>query len=158
MKCQPRRVLWTFAAIAIALGVAFIPLRSLNCPAWDVWVTDQSSNPVPGATVRISFQNYSAERESHEMDAITDGQGHPKFSAQTLRASLGRRVVAILSSATAGVHASFGPHASVDAFFDGLQSFAVDEQRNAVLDWTGKPGRMESRIVVSPTKSVRPAH
>lgn len=81
---------------------------------------------------------------------MTDAQGHVVFSAQTLSASLGRRIIAMLSSGMAGIHASFGPHASVFAFGRGLQGFAIDQQRNVLLDWTGKPDRMESRIVVAP--------
>lgn len=131
----------------IAVGVAFIPVSSLNCPGWDVWVTDQSGQPVSGVTVRLTCRNYSAEPVSQEMDAITDAQGHVAFGARTVNASLGRRVVAMLSSATAGAHASFGPHASVFAFGNGLEGFAIDRQ-NVVEDWTGKPDHMESRIVV----------
>lgn len=145
-----RRVLWVFVVVAIAGGVAFIPIRSLSCPAWDVWVTDQSCHPVSGVAVRLTYQNYSAERESHESNAVTDAQGHATFGAQSLSASLGRRIVTILSSAMAGVHASFGPHANVFAFGNGLQGFAIDEQRNVILDWTGKPDRMESRIILAP--------
>src|SRR4051794_30833095 len=129
-----RRVLWVFVAIAIVVGVAFIPLRSLECPSWDVLVTDQSGRPVSGVTVRLTYRNYSAERESHEVNAITDAQGHARFSAQTLSTSLGRRIAAMLSSATAGVHASFGPHASVSAFSNRLEGFAIDEQKNVVMD------------------------
>jgi hypothetical protein len=144
-----RRKLWI--TVAVAVCVAFIPVKSLNCPAWDVWVTDQSGQPVSDVTVRLTCRNYSAERESHEIDAITDAQGHVAFSARTLSASLWHRAVATLSSATAGTHASFGPHASVFAFGNGLEGFAIDK-RNFVVDWTGKPGHMESRIVVVPRK------
>lgn len=143
-----RTLLGVFAAVAIVL--AFVPIRSVSSPAWDVWVTDQSGQLVSGITVRLTYRNYSAESESHEADAITDAQGHVAFSVETVSASLVRRIVAMLSSAMAGVHASFGPHASVFAFGRGLQGFAVDEQRNVVVDWTGKPDHMESRIVVSP--------
>jgi hypothetical protein len=143
-----RRVLWTL--VAFALGVAFIPLRSLDCPAWDVWATDQSGQPVRGVTVRLTYRNYSAERESHEIDAITDVQGHVAFRAQTLSASLGRRIAAMLLSGMAGAHASFGPHASVSAFGNGLRGFDIDKDRKVVVDWTGKPPHMESRIIVRP--------
>ena len=153
-----RRVLWMLVVIAMVVGVAIVPIRSLDCPAWDVWVTDQGGHPVSDITVRLTYRNYSAEGESHETDATTDEQGHVAFTAQTLIASLGRRVVAILSSVTAaGVHAGFGPHATVFAFGRGLQGFAIDEQRNVVVDWTGKPDRMESRIVVAPAKTTLPA-
>ena len=142
-----RRVLGIFVVAAILL--AFVPIRSVSSPAWDVWVTDQSGQPVSGITVRLTYRNYSAESESHEADAITDAHGHVAFNGETVSASVGRRIVAMLSSAMAGVHASFGPHASVFAFGRGLQGFAIDQQRNVVLDWTGKPDRMESRIVVA---------
>jgi hypothetical protein len=143
-------MLWVIGAVAV--GVALIPVRSLNCPAWDVWVSDQSGQPVAGVTVRLTWQNHSAEVDSHEVDAITDAQGHVAFSARTLDASLGRRVVATLWSARAGVHASFGPHATVFAFSNGLQGFDIDKARNIVVDWTGKPEHMESRIVLVPRK------
>lgn len=142
-------MLWVFIAIAIVVGVAFLPLRPLECPSWDVWVTDQSGQPISGVTVRLTYRNYSAESESHEVNAMTDAQGHARFSAQTLSMSLGRRMAAMLSSVTAGVHASFGPHASVSAFSNGLEGFAIDEQKNVVMDWTGKPRHMESRIVIT---------
>lgn len=144
-----RRTLWIIAAITV--GVAFIPVKSLNCPAWDVCVTDHSGRPVSGVTVRLTCRNYSAEQDSHETDAVTDAQGNVAFSAQTLSVSLGRRILATLSSARAGTHASFGPHASVFAFGNGLEGFAIDNQ-SRVADWTGRPGHMESRIVVAPRK------
>jgi hypothetical protein len=145
-----QRVLWIFVASVVVVGVTLVPLRSLDSPAWDVWVTDQSGHPVSGITVRVAYQNYSAENKPHETDALTDALGHAAFSAQTLSASLGRQIVAILSSLTAGVHAGFGPHATVFAFGEGLLGFAIDEQRNVVVDWTGKPDHMESRIIAAP--------
>jgi hypothetical protein len=148
-RTEKWRLFWIFVAVAI-VSAAIVPIRSLNCPAWEVWVTDQGGRPVPDMTVRLTYRNYSAEAESHEFDTITDAQGHVAFSAQTVSASLARRMVAILSSVTAaGVHASFGPHATVFAFGRGLQGFAVDQQRNVIADWTGKSDRMESRIVVA---------
>ncbi len=113
-----RSTVWIIAALAV--GTIFIPLRSLDCPAWDVWVTDQSGQPVSGITVRLTYRNYSAEQESHEIDATTNAHGHVAFKAQTLSASLGRRVAATLQSAAAGVHASFGAHATVFAFGNGV--------------------------------------
>lgn len=136
-------------AIAIVIGVVFIPLRSRASPSWDVWVTDKNGRPVAGVTVRLTFQNYSAEPEPHEIDAITDAQGHVRFSAQTVNASVGRHIATVLSSAMAGVHASFGPYASISAFGNGLEGVAIDERKNVVVDWTGKPDHMHSRIVIT---------
>ena len=146
-----RRLLWIFVASVVVVGVTLVPLRSLNSPAWDVWVTDQSGHPVSGITVRLTYQNYSAEDKSHETDATTDPLRHAAFSAQTLSASMARRALMMISSATEGVHAGFGPHATVFAFDGALQGFAIDEQRNVVVDWTGKPDHMESRIIAAPS-------
>ena len=137
---------------ATAAVAALIPLTTLNCPSWDVWISDENGRPVPGITVRLSYKNYSAECESHEIDAITDSQGHVKFSPKTLTASLGSRVAAIASAARAGVHASFGPHAWVFAFGNGLEGYDIDPRRNVLVDWDGKPDQMQSRIVVTPRR------
>jgi hypothetical protein len=135
---------------AIGVGAAFVPLKTLECPYWDVWVTDQSDRPVAGITVRLSYRNYSAEHESHEIDEITDAKGHVKFNSRSITASVGRRIAVILSSAQAGVHASFGPHAYVFAFGHGLEGSDVDNSKGVLVDWTGKTDHMQSRIVVSP--------
>jgi hypothetical protein len=127
---------------ALAVGALFIPVKSLECPTWDIRVSNESGRPVSGITVRLSYQNYSAERQSHEMDALTDSQGHARFAATTLTATLGRRLFVTLLSARYGVHASFGPHAQVFALGD------IDRLRPVWVDWSGKPSHMESRIVV----------
>jgi hypothetical protein len=151
MNMNRRRVVWSVIAVAIVAGLAFVPLNSLNCPTWDVWVTDEGGRPIMGATVRVTFQNYSAESRSHEVDAVTDSRGHARFSAQILSASLVRRVAATLSSLATGVHAGFGVHATVFAFDHGVEGFAIDD-RNLVADWTGRPDHVESRIVVTARK------
>lgn len=150
MKIPVRRLLWI--TVVIAVGLACIPVKSLNCPSWDVWVVDERGQPVSGMTVRLICQNYSAERHSHKMDAATDAQGHVAFGAQTVTVSLGGRATATLLSAMAGVHAGLGPHASVFAFGKGLEGLAINNQ-NLVVDWTGKPSHMESRIVVAQQKT-----
>ena len=59
-------------------------------------------------------------------------------------------MVYILRSAMGGVHASFGPHASVFAFGKGLEGFDVDSRKDLLVEWTGKSKSMGSRIVVHP--------
>jgi hypothetical protein len=99
-----------------------------------VWVLDQNGHAVSGITVRLSYQNYSVEDETHEIDRTTDQDGHAAFAAQTLSSSLLRRLVFTVLSARAGIHASFGPHANVFAFGKGLEGFDVDLQRNIVVE------------------------
>ena len=126
-----------------------IPVRTLSCPAWEVQVVDKDGHPVSGMTVRLSYQNYSAESQSHEVDAITDQQGHASFEAHSIRASVATRTLAILSSARDGVHADFGPHAYVYAFGRGLGGDPIDKH-GYIVNWTGSPSRVESRIEVAP--------
>src|SRR5437763_1736829 len=111
--------------VAGAVGLGFVPFSSLNCPAWDVLVVNESGNPVAGVTVRVSYQNYSVEKVGHEIDRTTDERGHAAFVAQALSASLARRCAFTVRAAAQGVHASFGPHASVLAFGNGLEGVAV---------------------------------
>lgn len=138
--------------IAVGVGLAFlIPFRSLDCPAWDVWVTDETGKPLSGVTVRLICQNYSAERDLYRTDAVTDQNGHSAFEARKINKSLGQRATATLASAAAGAHASFGPHATVFVLSEHLEGIA--RQGNIVVDWTGQPDHMESHIVVMPRKT-----
>jgi hypothetical protein len=103
-------------------------------------------------TVRLVYQDYSAEDRSHEAEATTDAHGHVAFPARTLTASLGTRVAQILSSATEGAHASFGLHASVFAFGNGVEGFDYNELTHNAVDWTGSTGHMTSRMVVAASR------
>jgi len=133
----------------LLLGSALIPFASPHSPAWTVTVVDNRDQPIPGVTVRLSYQNYSAENESHEMDGITDQRGQVTFSSQTLHASLLRRCFYTLLSARAGVHASFGPSASVFAFGKGKEGWDVDPKSGTLVFWKGTPSQMRSRIVIN---------
>jgi hypothetical protein len=103
-------------------------------------------------TVRLSYENYSAEDESHEVDLITDQKGLITFPGRTLLASMLRRCYYTLLSARAGVHASFGPSASAFAFGNGMEGSALDSKGN-ILFWRGTPSQLQSLIVVNRVKS-----
>lgn len=139
------------AAIVLGLVLAFalVPFASSNCPDWTVTVVDKQDQPIPGMTVRLSYQNYSLEDEPHEMDRITDQRGQVTFPAQIIRASLFRRCYYTVLSARAGVHASFGPSASVFAFGRGMEGSDIDPKRGILEVWRGTPSQMQSRIVVN---------
>ncbi len=136
-----------------ALGVFLAwPVTTAQCPMWEVWVVDQSGQPLQGMTVRLTYQNYSAESEEHSEDLQTDAKGYVFFQPQSLKVLRVQRALAIARSAMAGVHASFGPHAWVWTFGKGLEGVAVNDGH--VTDWTGAPPRMVSRVVAKPGTSV----
>jgi hypothetical protein len=112
---------------------------------------DENGQPVQGALVRLDWQNYSAETTEHEESLYTDQNGYALFPVRTSRASILRRIVGMILSASGGVHASFGPHAYVTAFGQGgLTGPAVSGKY--VTDWTGAPSQMQSRIVLKQMK------
>ncbi len=143
--------------IAILFSVAVIaflawPTTTAQCPMWEVWVVNESGQPLEGMIVRLTYQNYSAESDSHSEDLRTDTRGYVVFKPRSLSVPRVQRIFATAKSAMAGVHASFGPHAWVWAFGDGLEGIAVSDGR--VTDWHGAPPRMASRIVAKPGHSV----
>ena len=112
---------------------------------------DGSGTPLAGLNVRLSFQNYSAESDSHEMTLVTDQSGHVTFTSQFRRASLLQKAIHMTRSAMEGVHASFGNHASVSAIGGCCEGEAVTGPY--VTDWTGSPTKMASTIVAKRTEN-----
>ena len=79
----------------------------------------------------------------------TDESGHVLFQAQYGRVCFLQRLYYTVSSAEAGVHASFGQHAFVFAFGGGYEEYALAGRY--LIDWRGTPVSMQSRIVVKKT-------
>jgi hypothetical protein len=122
-------------------------MHYLASPRWDVWVVTNDGKPLAVINVRLVYQNYSSEGQSHEVTLKTDENGRVLFPAQYGSASLLQRLVYTVCSDGAGVHASFGRHAYVFVFGDGYEGNAVTGKY--VADWRGTPESMESRIVAS---------
>jgi hypothetical protein len=143
------------AAIIVAAGLALalIPIPSLHCPDWKVTVVDPSGRPIPAVLVRLSYTNYSAEDSDHQVDRMTNESGQAAFQKRTLHASLLRRAYYTLLSARAGVHASFGPSATVTAFRDGIVGNDVDPKTDILVFWHGQPNQMVSNIVMEPVST-----
>lgn len=131
--------------VALAAAGGFVPITYLATPTWTVLVVDEQGRPLEGMTVRLTNQNYSAEPEGHRRDLITDSRGSVEFSSQIASSCIVRYVWYTLLAARAGIHASFGRHASVFVFGQGREGSAIEN--DAFTDWTGSPDRMESRIV-----------
>ena len=150
MHPHPRRrcvLFWALAASTLAIIVAAgWPVTSLETPRWEVWVVDENGKPLEGMTVRLCYQNYSAEAVGHEQDLYTDATGHVVFPARTITVSLFNRAIGVVRAAQQGVHASFGPHAYVFVFGRGREAFVTSS--GVVPHWTGKSAEMESRFIV----------
>jgi len=131
---------------AVLLIIALWPMRYLAAPRWSVAVVTDDGHPLANTNVRLVYQNYSAEGRSHELTLTTDENGRVLFPAQYERVCVLQRLYYTVSSAGAGVHASFGRHAYVLAFGGGYEGNAVDGKH--LTDWRGTPDSMESRIVV----------
>jgi hypothetical protein len=137
-------------AAILAMFVINPVITTAATPLWEVWVLDANGRPLAGMTVRLSWQNYSAETSGHEEDRRTDANGYVAFPSRKLRASISDRLLGTIRSASGGAHSSFGPHAYVFAFGQGLQGSAVTGEY--VADWTGKPDKVQSRIVAKPLR------
>jgi hypothetical protein len=128
--------------VAVSLLAALLPVSTLSAPEWSVCVLDGSNRPVAGVLVRESYKNYSAELEGHEDDLYTDAEGCVSFVPKRVNSSPLKRLRVILLSATGGVHASFGPHASVAAFRAGQTG--DDIRGGHIFSWEGFPTQMKS--------------
>jgi hypothetical protein len=149
---KPLRILAVFSVVAIIALLIFNPAISyLASPRWEVFVADESGQPLQGMTVRLSWAHYSVEDLDHEEDLKTDENVYVVFPAKTSKASLVGRMVGRIESVPGFPHyphSSFGPHAFVFAFGNGLEGSAVDGKY--LTDWTGKPALMQSRIIAKP--------
>jgi hypothetical protein len=130
--------------VAVALLSGLYPVRYLAAPRWEVWVVDEAGLPLSGVNVRLSYENYSAESESHEITLATDSKGHVLFPDQHGSAFLIQKVFHTLGAALGGAHASFGQHAYVFVFGRGYEGTAVSGEY--VTDWSGSPAEMDSKI------------
>jgi len=147
-RVRIRQLLGVVAAALLALSLWPIPY--LAAPSWTVSVVTDDGRALVGVNVRLVYQNYSTEGDSHELTSETDREGHARFTAQYQSASLVQRLYHSLSSAGAGAHASFGRHAHVFVFGRGYEGTATDGR--FVTDWRGTPDAMESTIIA---KSLR---
>ncbi|HEV2214763.1 MAG TPA: hypothetical protein VGR64_05695 [Terracidiphilus sp.] len=129
----------------VCLASGFIPIRFLAAPQWDVWVKNEAMDPLAGVNVRLTYRQYSAESQSHEITLVTNQSGHVTFLPQYRAASLFQKAFYTARSALAGAHASFGNHAFVFVFGDGYEGDA--ETGHYITDWTGSPTIMTSTII-----------
>jgi hypothetical protein len=135
---------WLPIVTAAAFLVLLWPHSYLASPRWDVTVVNDDGQPLRQANVRLVYQNYSVEANSHEIILQTNEYGRVLFPAQYQRTTLIQIGWYTAASALEGVHASFGRHAYVRAFGD-YEGDALDG--NYVYDWRGHPESVQSKIV-----------
>jgi|GEM_PF-2362873 len=99
----------------VFLGLLF-PTRDNVTPDWDVFVSDMSGAPIPGADVMVSSQQYTLEKSDTQATKTTDENGRVHFSRRTIWAPfLFRLLGAVVNIASQGPEASFGVHTHVHA-------------------------------------------
>jgi hypothetical protein len=76
----------------MCLVIALYPVRRLAASKWDVWVVTDAGLPLLGVNVRLSYENYSTESDSHEMTSVTDTGGHVLFPANSDRRTSSREL------------------------------------------------------------------
>jgi hypothetical protein len=135
--------------VAILLVLCALPIGYLASPRWEVWVLDANGQPISDASVSLHYVNYSAEGESHSEILSTDDKGHVLFRPHYGKANVYQRIFYTLSSAQAGVHASFGRHAGVSAFGSAGGYIGTSVSGQYVEDWGGHPASMQSKIIVA---------
>jgi hypothetical protein len=142
------KTFWPRIALAVAAGLLVLglwPVQYLASPRWEIWVVKEDGQPLAGAKAYLTYQNYSAESDSHELTLETDEKGHALFLPRYESASFLQKVFYTVLTARAGVHASFGRHVYVFVVAQGYEGGALTG--NVVADWQGTPESMESRIV-----------
>ena len=70
----------------------FVPISYLGAPIWVVLVVDERGQPLEGITVRLTYQNYSAEPMDHRQDLITDSRGLVEFPSHAGSCSIAQYV------------------------------------------------------------------
>jgi hypothetical protein len=144
MKSKPIVFLVIFGVLCV---VGLWPTTYLASPQWKVLVVANNGQPLQSINVRLVYQNYSAEGQSHEITMQTDESGRVLFPPQYQKSTLFQRGFYTISSAIALAHASFGRHAYVFAFGRGYEGSALSGR--FIADWRGNPDSMESKIVAN---------
>ena len=140
-----QRIAITAAAVFVLL---LVPLPYLASPEWTITVTDEMGHPMSGMLVRLNYQNYSVENNSHEQDLYTDANGQVVFPTRKKAASTLSRCYYTAMSAMAFVHASFGSSAYVNVFGRGREGSIISD--GVMYFWTGHPDHLSSIIVARP--------
>ena len=138
-------------ALAVVCALLFVPIPEKLAPEWDVRVVDDHGAPVAGATVYESWQFFGVEQTSHNRQALTDGSGVVRFSAERGWASLAQRARGRLASFADWMgHTSYGPRAWVFVLKRGHGTTG-----GGLAMWKGESGPMTTTVTMEPCDSGR---
>ena len=124
---------------AVLLVGMLIPFPQTVAPDWKVTTQDAAHRPLSGITVREVWQQYSFEDSSHEEDRLTDINGEVHFPRRSRWTSMAGRFWGCSHQiASAGVHASCGPHSYLVAFGKGVDTMDwadMGQEEASTMPW-----------------------
>jgi hypothetical protein len=100
-----------------AIAVLFLtPYKTQISPDWKIRVVDHQGVPQPNMSVELIWQHFTIEHDAHHEERTTDGEGVVTFQEKVIWSNLASRLNgAIQNLGSTGIHASFGPSASLSA-------------------------------------------
>ena len=115
------------AAVLVLILVALLyPFETTIVPMWNLRVVDELGAPVRAINVTEHWQHYLLESAGHEELQQTGNDGSVKFPDRAIRASLLRRLLAILGRLDkSGTEAKREPYASVVVWGSRFHETAV---------------------------------
>ena len=136
---KQKKWLLTGSLIACLVVLLFYPFDITVVPEWRLRVVDQTGQRLSGNRVRQSWSHYTLEKQSHEEELLSDGEGYVQFPRRIVRTNIITWAAKFLWNVV-NVHSSFGPSASV--YYLGDYPLVSDEP------WY-QPGRpLATEIVV----------
>jgi hypothetical protein len=128
------------------------PTTDIVCPDWTVQVRETNGEPIEGAEVTASSQQYTLESRDVEQRKISGKDGTVHFDARRIRAiGLVRVLGAIVNIGSQGAHAGFGIHTSVYAYKRGfgdpsdLRLFTANDKNSTA---SGEPTQSSQLILM----------
>lgn len=103
------------ASASLLLLWLLVPTTDVVSPRWTVLVTDTTGNPLAGAEVTVSSQQYTVETHDFEATKNTGKDGVVHFDERRIRANGLMRILGTIRNLDQGAHASFGVHTFIHA-------------------------------------------
>lgn len=119
----------------MALLLNVITFESTTVHEWELRVVNTKGEPLSGIQVYQTWRYYGLEGSAtfNRDVKVTDEKGHVRFPGRTVKASLFRRLLALVGPrVNVNPHASFGPRAHI-SIFRGSTTSAADYEEGKEL-------------------------